>query len=268
MLWVEDFDVPVPKGKNASDLAGPKLDEVFPVLEAGRARVSGPQAADVLAHIGWAHWLNEQAERESSDAPERNLKAALLADPKNVYANAMYGNWLMQTGGPLSEAMDHFNTAVKTGKARPWVRVMELNALVYKDEARSERSKITNDMRKNGEPIEDGFRSRIASDYDPIVCSHREMIQTLSAVPPDEAWATYLWLADKHGDEEDYDLLKREFVAAGVSEVAGKRAEAIAKFLALKRKLPDPRVSIARRTDEELRVLTQPEAAGAHKPAS
>ena len=59
MSWLEDFHAVDAGGVKAADIAGNKLTEIMPVLDAGLARVNakGPRAADILAHIGWAHWL-------------------------------------------------------------------------------------------------------------------------------------------------------------------------------------------------------------------
>ena len=76
---------------------------------------SGTAAADVQAHLGWAHWLNQHvAEREfpPNAAAERNFRAALATDPSNVYANAMLGNWMTITVEVSTEAVEHFNSAI------------------------------------------------------------------------------------------------------------------------------------------------------------
>ena len=158
MLWVENFHVLVGEGKDASDAAGPLLDEIMPVLDAGLARSKGSRAAEVQAHLGWAHWLNWHiAKREFSPLAERNLRAAIDQDKTNVYGNAMLGNWMLQNNRDLQEAVGYLNTAVATGKARPFVREMQIGGLLNDETpgARAELVKAVNDMRKNGEAIED-----------------------------------------------------------------------------------------------------------------
>ncbi len=151
MLWVENFHVLGRDGASSADAAGPQLDEIMPVLESGLARSKGSRAADVQAHLGWAHWLNWHiAEREFGPAAEKNLRAALALDPSNVYANAMLGNWMLQNNGNFQEAIGHFGTAVATGKARPLVREMQVGGLLHDEVrgARAELVKAVNDMRK------------------------------------------------------------------------------------------------------------------------
>ena len=60
MLWIENFSVMVPAGRDEGDISGPALDDIFPVLNAGLTRVRGARSADVQAHLGWAHFLNEK----------------------------------------------------------------------------------------------------------------------------------------------------------------------------------------------------------------
>lgn len=100
MQWAENFSVLVPEGQSATEPAGPALDEMMSILESGLTRSQGIRAADVQAHLGWAHWLNRTiAEREFGPEAEKNFRASLAADPANVYANAMLGNWTLQNGG-------------------------------------------------------------------------------------------------------------------------------------------------------------------------
>ena len=114
MRWLENFEVTVVEGRKLEDLAGALLDEITPVLDAGLARTSGPpsRAADIQAHIGWSRWLNYKlADRGETGAAERDLRQALVTDPSNVFAHAMLGNVMMQTGGQTEEALRHFRIA-------------------------------------------------------------------------------------------------------------------------------------------------------------
>ena len=240
-LWIENFHVLAREDQDAAALAGASLDQAMPVLEAGLTRSRGTEAADVQAHIGWAHWLNQKiAEREFGPAAEENVRAALAADPTNVYANAMLGNHLLLQNHPdVAEAMHHFDVALATGKARPWVRSMELGGLDYLDlkGARAAQVKVANDMRKGGEPLGDDYKSRILSFcFDPVVTDHDELVESLSAVPPDEEWKTYLWLDDNPGDPEGQRLV-HEFIQANLLEASGNRAQALENFRRLSQEL-------------------------------
>lgn len=241
MTWIEDFHVVVPEGGSAEKLAGTALDEIMPVLDAGLSRAQGrvPRAADILAHIGWGHWLNQKlAEREFGPAAERDLRHALEIDPSNVFAHGMLGNWIMQTGGATTEALMHFQKAVESNRARPFVRGLQLGVLVYPDdsETRVALIRLANEMRRNGESIDDSDRGRILSAYDPTVNDAGELSETLSAVPPDDAWATYLWLdtGSTERDHSNYKRLQRDFIHASILEIERKHDDALSAFETLR----------------------------------
>jgi hypothetical protein len=241
MRWAENFSVLVPEGKSATDAAAPKLDTILPILDAGLARAKGQRAADVLAHIGWVHWLNWHiAERESGPAAEQSFLRALTIDPSNVYANAMFGNWQLQNNRSFSDAVTHFATAVKDGKERPLVRRMQLGGLIYNaaPHARAELVKVVNDMRKNNETLSDDESGRILSFTYPL-SQPAELMEALSAVPPTESWATYQWLEDPQDTETSGPgrQLRRDYIYAIILELSGKQPEALSRYKLLLPKL-------------------------------
>jgi tetratricopeptide (TPR) repeat protein len=239
MLWVENYHVVVSEGKSADDVAGTQIDEMFAVLDAALTRSTGSQTADVQAHLGWAHWINQHiAEREFGPAAEQNLRAALAANPSNVYANAMLGNWMLQNGGNVAEANHFLETAASTGKERVYVRRLQIGGLIDLDKtgARAELIKVANDMRNSGENLdEENKKSILNFCFDPILTNREELTESLAAVPPDDAWKTYLWLddAEKEGRDEKMRLQVRDFIQANLLEVSGKRQESLEKFRAL-----------------------------------
>jgi tetratricopeptide (TPR) repeat protein len=225
--------------QKAEDLAGLPLSELMSVLDSGLARTSerGKRAADILAHLGWAHWLNQHiAEKEFGPAAEQNLRRALSLDPTNVYANAMLGNWLLQTNGSLDEALHRFDVALKSNQQRTLVREMQLGGMIYNETpgVRSVLIRVANQMRINSERMAEPYKHRVLSNYSPVN-SHKELTETLSAVPPNEAWATFLWLDDKQptGGEAEEQRIQHEFIQASILEIAGKSSEALPLFKAL-----------------------------------
>jgi tetratricopeptide (TPR) repeat protein len=243
MLWVENFHAMGSEAHPPEQVAALELDQILPLLEAARVRVHGQRAADVLAHLGWAHFMNAKiAFREHGSAPQDNLRAALMTDPSNVYANAMLGNLLLQTGGSFPEAINYFAAAAATGKARPMVRTMQIYGLAGYEVtpgARRELVKLANEMRKNGEPLDDGEKDRIDSfAYSFNTTTTKQLEESLSAVPPDESWTTYLWIdqAASKNDEKEHSM-EHEFISARLLEITGKRAEALQEFRALQKEL-------------------------------
>jgi tetratricopeptide (TPR) repeat protein len=239
-LWDENFSVLMREGQNASDIAGPELDEMMAVLDSGLARTKGMQLADVQAHIGWAHWLNQHiAEREFGNAAEQNFRAALATDPTNVYANAMLGNWELQNAGNFDEAIQHFNIALKTGKVRPFVRSLQLGGMIHLERkgARREAVEAANDMRKAGEFLDPQIKSRIVGFcFDPVVTEHDELSESLTAAAPEEVWQTYLWLDDAPVVSQDRARV-HDFINANLLEIAGKRQDSLAKYRELQQQL-------------------------------
>jgi len=243
MLWLQNFHVIAREGQKAEDLAGPPLSEMISALDAGLARTGehGERAADILAHLGWAHWLNQKiAEKEFGPAAEQDFRRALAIDPANVYGNAMLGNWLLQTGGSLDQALHCFDVALKRNQQRALVREMELGGMIYNDDAgvRPELIRVANQMRINSEPMNDSYKRRILSNYS-ATNSQKELTETLSALPPNDAWATFLWLDDKQATrgEGEEQRIQHEFIQANILEIAGKSAEALAMFKTLEGEL-------------------------------
>lgn len=263
MLWAENFSVLIPDGQSATDVAGRPLDEMTSILESGLTRSKGTRAADVQAHLGWAHWLNQHiAEREFGPAAEQNLRAALTTDPDNVYGNAMLGNWMLQNGGSFDEAIQHLNRAVATGKARPLVRGLQIGGLTGDDRpgARRELMKAVNAMRVHGEAIDPDERYRIFGFCcDLVVTDHRELNESLSAVPPQDAWETYLWLenAGSITSPDPIRPLVHEYIQANLLEISGQTPQALRQYQALQLKLRDqPSMSLREAVDAAVRRLS------------
>lgn len=256
--WTEDFHATAPEGQSTAAPAAAMLDQIMPILAAGLTRATSAQMPDVLAHIGWAHWLNQGiAEREFGPAAEQNLRAALKLDPQNVYANAMLANWMLQNGGALGDAMPHFDTAVATGKARPFVRQFEMGALTYLDQkgGRAAQVRVANEMRKAGEPLDEELKHRILSFcFDPTVTEHGELVEALSALPADEEWKTYLWI-DENPSNENHELM-HEFIQANLLEVSGDRAGSLTKFRSLQQELKGSNGSLKDAVDAAVAQLS------------
>lgn len=263
MRWVENFGVLTRQGQSATDVAAPKLDTILPILDAGLARAKGPRSSDILAHIGWVHWLNRHiAETEIGPAAEQSFRKALEINPANVYANAMLGNWLLQNNGSQPEAFSHFATAVQSGKERPWVRTMQLGGLIYNEapQARAELVKVANDMRKNNESLSEDEKARILSfNYDLSPYHAADLAEALAAVPPSDSWATYQWLDDVQKTEaSDINMqqIRRDYVEANILELSGKQLEALSKYEALQAKLRNSDSTLVGQVDKAVKRMT------------
>lgn len=261
MQWAENFSVLVPEGKNEGDLSGPGLDEIFPVLTSGLTRVKGSRAADVQAHLGWAHFLNEKiAHREDDSVAVENWQDALLTDPKNAYANAMLGNYLLQSGGSLNEAAKDFELSTSSGRALPFVRRLQIGGLLYHEApgSRAEMMRLVNQMRVAAEPLDPAMRHRILGwCFDPTVTDHADLAEALGALPFDDAWKTYLWLSPASSDEsQDVQDLNQQFVHANLLEVSGDRAAALTEFRNIRKKLQARPGSLRDQVDAAIKRLS------------
>jgi tetratricopeptide (TPR) repeat protein len=235
MRWVENFHVLVGEGQKAEDLAGPPLGRLKSMLEAGLGRTDGRsmRAADILAHLGWTHWLNEKLAFKEFGGAEPFFRESLTRDPSNVFANAMIGNWLLQTRGDTAAAIRHFQTALATGKERTLVREMQLGALLHNDEPgmRAEFVRALDDMRRHDERLEPRIKQRTGYVYD-LTGNEREYRDVLMAVPPAENWRTYLWISPSTPADAGQQA-KHDFVHASLAEFGDDRASAANEFKSL-----------------------------------
>jgi hypothetical protein len=236
MMWLEHFHVLVGEGQRAEDLAGPPLARLKNVLEAGLSRTSGKdtRAADILAHLGWAHWLNEKIAFKEFNGAEPIFRQSLAIDPANVFANAMMGNWLLQTHGDGAAAIRHFQAALAAGTERPLVRSLQVGGLLHDDDPgmRAELVKVLNQMRANEEPLDAQTRSRARYLYDVTLANGTEYRDVLTAVPPGDNWKTYVWLSPA-APLDAAERCRRDFVEASLEEFAGDRAAAAKAFKSL-----------------------------------
>jgi hypothetical protein len=100
--------------------------------------------------------------------------------------------------------------------------------------------RVLNEMRMNGETIAARYRSRVMTRFRPG--NTTELREILSAVPPNDAWATFLWLDQSSaGEDMAHKEYRREFIHALVLELDGKTADAVALLTELDRKMRSAR---------------------------
>ncbi len=236
MLWLDHFHVLTPEGQKSEDIAAPLLAQLNTVLTAGLARTNGKdkRAADILAHLGWLHWMNEKIAFKEFGNAQRYFAQALAVDPTNVYAHAFWGNWLLQTNGDSAQAFQHFASALATNTQRPLVRSMQLGGLLGKEEPgmRAAFVQALNQVRAGNEPLDQTIRDRVSYLYSPTVSSAAELHETLAAVSFDDAWKTFLWLDPDYAVEARPPVLE-DFVHASLTEIAGDQTSALREFKAL-----------------------------------
>jgi hypothetical protein len=174
-----------------------------------------------------------------------NLKAALAADPSNVYAHAMSGFWILWDGDDIKSAEEHFKAALATGRLHDYARDMQLSALENHDvlENDVEEFRVANDMRKAGETMPKSHRHKIfGNDFTDHLHNREELFAILKALPPADVEATYDWLDDTKDAEGK--TWNREFMMANLREATGDTAGALAAYQSLQKQMENSRYTI------------------------
>jgi hypothetical protein len=209
-------------------------DTVAVVLIRGVVSARGTRKADLLAHLGWADFLRWRGGQRQLD-PAARYRQSLQTDPRNVYAHAMLGHWMMWTRDSLPEAKRHFAAAVESGRERVFARDLELAAFgnMSSAEGAPEMLRIANDMRMQGDSASESTRDRLWSAYAWLLTTGanrgvRPAGDTLSAA---SLLQTYRWLYAT----SSYPLAKGPtytYYLAQLEEAAGDRGQALATYRA------------------------------------
>jgi hypothetical protein len=160
------------------------VDPLLPALTRGAGRAAGRRRADLLAHVGWAQFLKS---RDGGDAvdPEQFYRRSLEADPSNPYAHAHWGHWLAWKRRPLDEATARFDAALASGRARPYVRSLQLAALQIASTGASQAAYLAAvaDMVRNQEPVAPGVRNAVYGLYVRACGDGARLDRLLATVP-------------------------------------------------------------------------------------
>lgn len=237
MDWLENASAP--DQQKFSDIT----EKVTPVLDRAAASAQGQRKADLLAHLGWAAFLQSR-DGVSGSSPDSYYRQALAVDPQNVYAHAMLGHWLMWNGGSVGEAEAQFDQALATGRRRDFVRQLQLAALedASNNDADLELVRVLNAMRKNSESVDASTRSAAWFVYnralEPVFLSPSARASEpaqrpplLAALPPPEQLATFTWLFDNPGSDQN-SIWRRDFYRGILEDEAGQHSEALQSFRA------------------------------------
>jgi hypothetical protein len=219
------------------------------VLARGSSGAKGERLGNLLAHMGWADYLRGGRAESGGLDPVKQYRAALEADPANVYAHAMWGFELLRdrsSPAALAEAKRHFAAALETGREREYLRYLEVSALLqaYTNvwiedlERQKEVLRVVSAMRTGNESRPKGwgpgsFKGKVWSIYYFGFVADNERAQLLAALPPAEHLATFRWLFpedDLPADRGEYWVFEYRFVVAQVEEYGGDRTGALASY--------------------------------------
>jgi len=212
-------------------------EKLEPVLSRGVASSKSPQRqADLMAHLGWSYFLRSR-ELPSSPDPEPAYRDALLKDPANPYAHAMWGHWMLWNGEPYAKASVHFAAALATPRAglRPYIRSMQMSALDNQDtdENHVEIIRVANDIRKEHGDMSPHQRHNILNLYwDYLATPNGHRADFLGAISPLDHLDTFDWLVQREGPR-DSSPLTHTYIRSTLLEGAGRRDEALAGFRAV-----------------------------------
>jgi tetratricopeptide (TPR) repeat protein len=180
MAWLEHASVA--GGARFADT----VDPLLPALTEGAERAAGRRKADLLAHVGWAHFLKSRDGGTESDDPEPFYRQAIEVDPANPYAHAHWGHWLAWKRQPIDQATAQFDAALASGRARPYIRSLQLAALQLVRTGTSQAAFLAAvaDMVKNQEPVEPGVRNAVFGLYERACADDARFARLTAAVPP------------------------------------------------------------------------------------
>jgi hypothetical protein len=172
-------------------------DAVTPALDRALVSAEGERRADLLAHLGWVTFLRLR-DGYTGD-PAARYQEALAIDPDNVFANAMFGHWLLwRSADQMEAARKHFDTALATaGDRRTFVRQLQLAALRNRNEAGdAELLRVANEMRTRNEPLEASVADHLYWIFTMRYGPNTSRRSPASTVPDPELAATYDWVVD------------------------------------------------------------------------
>lgn len=231
------------------------VDPLVPVLMRGVLNATGTRKADIFAHLGWSYFLRSRDGHARQD-PEAQYRQALEIDPANPYAHVHWGHWKLWRGGALEDAREHFSSAVASGRARPYVRRIELAALRNRGkDGDAETLRVVNDMIKNNEKVDVNTRSHVHAIYYSALNSDKNFQRLIAAVPATEQIAMIRALF-YDADFNPSKIPTREASLAMLQEAAGLRDEALKTWLAVRSDLPT-NTSVTVRADASIKRLSQ-----------
>jgi hypothetical protein len=209
-----------------------------PVL--ARALVNGATGArsgDLHAHLGWADALIRRDGRTVAPDPEASYRRALEVDAGNVYGHAMWAHWMLLRGTDRRvPALEHFDAALAGGRDVPFVRRLQLGAMVTSEPYGGDALRVLNQMRQRGESLEAAQKQRIWSALFANAWRDPDAGRMADAMPPDDAVATFRWLFPRP-DSDPARSRQWRLVDAGLLTRAGRAAEARPDLEALQREL-------------------------------
>ena len=214
------------------------VNRVQPALSRGAVALNDQRAANALAHLGWADFLRTREGASGLD-PIRYYEQAAARDPQNPFAHAMWGFQIMWTRGSIEAARAHFDKALASESARPYVRRMELHAFLSRrnPEGENEVLRVVTEMRLHREVLpsgtsNDSLRWDIWNVYFGRLVWGHDRASFLAALSPTDHLTTLNWLFPEGVLPES----KRQpylFMLAQLQEYGGDNGKAVGTYTSL-----------------------------------
>jgi tetratricopeptide (TPR) repeat protein len=237
LVWLRDFSA-------EKETARATLDELTSVLYRRLAGADDDEVATILAHVAWGQILRVRAELPISVDVDGLFEKALASSPRNGWANAFQGYWLLwQRGAGPDEvrlAQERFRVAIDGGLDRGFVRRLQLGSLAsssygWSDEleraALAALLETARQMMQDSEPRpSDEVRRRILDGYG--ITGQAEHVESLvQALPPGDHLAVIVWLREglDYGGRARMDAQLR-YVEARLIEAQGDAEGALRRY--------------------------------------
>lgn len=126
--WLRDFDL---EKSQADEI----LNRITVILYRNVNEADKRELATALAHIGWVQVLRSKYFLSINADVDSLFEQALRADPKNIYANAMGGHWLLRRNthdisvADVKSAQSMFSVALQGGMEKKYVRQLQIDYL-------------------------------------------------------------------------------------------------------------------------------------------
>jgi hypothetical protein len=123
------------------------------------------------------------------------------------------------------QALEHFEAALRSRRDAPFVRALQLGAMVTREDLGIEALRVLDQMRRRGEPLDAKQKQRVWSYLYARAYRESESRRLLQASSPDDALATFRWLFTREDLEASHTPLWR-FVDGLLLTRAGRASEA------------------------------------------